>query len=134
MQQQNSLSTESECGLTMIHSPSPFVWQYNEIYNFNGCVTINQTDWTSIGHYERKLTTPKLAFIQVSMTIPFVGNNKGGTRSRILLKFDDHIIGDATKFNTHVWEVCFYLFYFYIIFTLVYNNLMFLFVSFIQLQ
>eukprot|EP00708_Paratrimastix_pyriformis_P003366 GAFH01002140.1.p2 GENE.GAFH01002140.1~~GAFH01002140.1.p2 ORF type:complete len:424 (-),score=89.47 GAFH01002140.1:5-1177(-) len=55
--------------------------------------------------YTRTITTPALNCLQLTMHIPFVGNDGDSARSRIVLYFDGQPVCDATKYNTKAWEL-----------------------------
>lgn len=80
-------------------------WSHTENIGFTENIIINSTALTEVAHYKREITTPSLANLIVTLHIPFTGNNTAGNRSRILLKFDDAAISDATKHDQGSWEL-----------------------------
>ena len=61
---------------------------------------------TEVFCYSREFQTfHDIKVLTVKLDIPFTGNEAVGTRSRILLYLDDHLLCDGTMYNQVNWEL-----------------------------
>jgi len=80
-------------------------WSWKESVPFTGTVSVTTGQWMDVSNYTRSIQVPHhLSFLNVTYVIPFVGNSKGKTRSRIRLNFDGQTISDGSKFNPAGYE------------------------------
>ena len=78
----------------------------NERINYNNSVKISSTQLTEVFYYSREFKTfHDIKVLTVKLDIPFTGNEAVGTRSRILLYLDDHLLCDGTMYNQVNWEL-----------------------------
>ena len=78
----------------------------NERINYNNSVKISSTQLTEVFYYSREFKTfHDIKVLTVKLDIPFTGNEIVGTRSRILLYLDDHLLCDGTMYNQVNWEL-----------------------------
>jgi len=80
-------------------------WSWKDVVPFTGTVSVTTGQWMDVSPYTRTISIPYgLSWLNVTVHIPFVGNAKGKTRSRIRLNFDGQTISDASKFNPTGYE------------------------------
>jgi len=80
-------------------------WSHTEKINFTKSIRIDSNTWELVEHYTREITIEALSNMIVTLHIPFVGNEKEESRSRIRLEFDGTSISDSTKYNKSPWEL-----------------------------
>jgi len=75
-------------------------------FNNNGINLVPSSTLVTVPQYQVSLEVPfNLQFLQVTFHIPFVGNSENATRNRIILKFDNIYVSDATKYVNTYWEL-----------------------------
>jgi len=80
-------------------------FKVTEKISFPSAITTNSGTLVEINHYRRQFTLDRAQAVQITLHIPFVGNDTGGKRSRIQLRVGNDAVCDSTKFNTNSWEL-----------------------------
>jgi len=86
--------------------PVGTAWSWKDDFTFTGTISVTTTNWMELATYTRTVNIPHaLAWANITFHIPFVGNAKGKTRSRVRLNFDGTPISDASKFGQAGYEL-----------------------------
>lgn len=82
----------------------PFV--YTESIAYTQSVLVNANSPAVVPHYTRQVKVDRNCdVLMIDLTIPFVGNDANGARSRIWLRVNGQFQSDATKYNHTPWEL-----------------------------
>lgn len=81
-----------------------FFYEFN--YKYTECITTTATEFTEVPFYTHHFQVDtSMEYLCVKLKIPFVGNEVGNTRSRLLMKLDGKDIDQFSKFNMVEWEL-----------------------------
>jgi len=86
--------------------PVGTAWSWKDQIGFTGTISVTTANWMELQAYTRAIHIPHgLAWANITYHIPFVGNAKGKSRSRVRLNFDNTPICDASKFGQAGYEL-----------------------------
>jgi hypothetical protein len=81
-------------------------WSQKIKVEFAGSIVVNAGEWTEVDRYARVVNLPRnFSCLQITLDIPFTGNEFASHRSRIQLLFDNTPICDATMYSQHPWQL-----------------------------
>jgi len=101
----NMISTQSSnlVNYNSVDAVASKLFLFQEKISHNASVTTTSTSWTPLTFYTRTITTPLMAYVKVSLRIPFCGNDTNTSRNRLLLKFDGVDIASYMQYIQNGW-------------------------------
>jgi hypothetical protein len=81
------------------------LYLYSEVVNYTDHIFTDSLGWVEAPYYTRTITLKETDMLEITYRIPFSGNSKGDSRSRIRVMFDDTEVLSFMKYNSNSWEL-----------------------------